>query len=91
MRPPTSITRIQLIVATLASLALPTVPPLAAQEKLTLKATPKTVARGYYDAKTPRPAEVINEKANLWTAANSLLCLQYSGVSQHYSRQGRTA
>ncbi|HJZ62751.1 MAG TPA: acetamidase/formamidase family protein [Candidatus Acidoferrum sp.] len=36
---------------TLVALTLPIVPPAGAQEKLTLKATPKTVAWGYYDAK----------------------------------------
>jgi hypothetical protein len=53
MRPPTSVMRICSIVATLASLALPTAPLAAAREKLTLKATLKTVAWGYYDAKKP--------------------------------------
>lgn len=50
MRPPTSFMRICSIVATLASLATPTAPLATAQEKLTLRATPKTVMGSQCDA-----------------------------------------
>src|SRR5437868_14714467 len=51
MQPRTKVTRAFLIFVTLASLVFPTSRLAEAQEKLTLKATPKTVAWGYYDAK----------------------------------------
>src|SRR5437870_9636480 len=51
MQPPTKVTRAFLIFVTLASLVFPTSRLAEAQGKLTLKATPKTVAWGYYDAK----------------------------------------